>query len=72
MGLVNNNKNYYRWGNRPVDEAETFGHTQVVEYLKNYAVAIKDEELSKEENNEKNNNNSEPENSKPSGETPLL
>ncbi|XP_001601673.2 glutaminase liver isoform, mitochondrial isoform X2 [Nasonia vitripennis] len=25
-----------RWGNRPIDEAETFGHAQVVEYLKNY------------------------------------
>ncbi|XP_011152812.1 glutaminase liver isoform, mitochondrial isoform X1 [Harpegnathos saltator] len=28
-----------RWGKRPVDEAETFGHTQVVEYLNNYALA---------------------------------
>ncbi|KAL6428793.1 hypothetical protein ACFW04_007979 [Cataglyphis niger] len=28
-----------RWGKRPVDEAETFGHMQVVEYLNNYALA---------------------------------
>lgn len=28
-----------RWGNRPIDEAQTFGHTQVVDYLNNYAKA---------------------------------
>jgi len=33
----------FRWGKRPVDEAETFGHMQVVEYLNNYAVAHKTE-----------------------------
>ncbi|XP_011632819.1 glutaminase liver isoform, mitochondrial isoform X1 [Pogonomyrmex barbatus] len=32
-----------RWGKRPVDEAETFGHMQVVEYLNNYALARKTE-----------------------------
>ncbi|KAG7189350.1 hypothetical protein KM043_017000 [Ampulex compressa] len=32
-----------RWGKRPVDEAETFGHMQVVEYLNNYAIARKTE-----------------------------
>ncbi|XP_020278117.1 glutaminase liver isoform, mitochondrial isoform X2 [Pseudomyrmex gracilis] len=32
-----------RWGKRPVDEAETFGHMQVVEYLNNYALAHKTE-----------------------------
>nr|XP_012219812.1 PREDICTED: glutaminase liver isoform, mitochondrial isoform X5 [Linepithema humile] len=37
-----------RWGKRPVDEAETFGHVQVVEYLKNYAVAHKTEMENKE------------------------
>lgn len=25
-----------RWGNTPVDEAETFGHHKVVEFLQNY------------------------------------
>ncbi|XP_076284014.1 glutaminase isoform X6 [Lasioglossum baleicum] len=30
-----------RWGKRPIDEAETFGHMQVVEYLNNYAVMRK-------------------------------
>ncbi|TGZ46027.1 Glutaminase kidney protein, mitochondrial [Temnothorax longispinosus] len=32
-----------RWGKRPVDEAETFGHVQVVEYLNNYALVRKTE-----------------------------
>jgi hypothetical protein len=26
----------FRWGNRPIDEAETFGQIKVVDYLKNY------------------------------------
>lgn len=25
-----------RWGNTPIDEAETFGHIQVVDYLRNW------------------------------------
>lgn len=33
----------FRWGKRPVDEAETFGHMQVVEYLNNYALVHKTE-----------------------------
>ncbi|XP_017758897.1 PREDICTED: glutaminase liver isoform, mitochondrial isoform X1 [Eufriesea mexicana] len=41
-----------RWGKRPIDEAETFGHMEVVEYLKNYAIARKTEI----ENEEKENN----------------
>ncbi|XP_046588848.1 glutaminase kidney isoform, mitochondrial isoform X7 [Neodiprion lecontei] len=28
-----------RWGNLPINEAQTFGHQQVVEYLRNYAAA---------------------------------
>ncbi|XP_015111201.1 glutaminase liver isoform, mitochondrial isoform X2 [Diachasma alloeum] len=66
-----------RWGNRPVDEAKTFGHTQVVEYLNNYEQAKKTEEVTKEENG-KNNDSNDTENSPPkkisdsSGETPLL
>ncbi|XP_011171015.1 glutaminase liver isoform, mitochondrial isoform X2 [Solenopsis invicta] len=32
-----------RWGKRPVDEAETFGHMQVVEYLNNYDLVRKTE-----------------------------
>ncbi|XP_046735723.1 glutaminase kidney isoform, mitochondrial isoform X4 [Diprion similis] len=32
-----------RWGNLPINEAQTFGHQQVVEYLRNYEAAhIKD------------------------------
>ncbi|XP_063993277.1 glutaminase kidney isoform, mitochondrial isoform X4 [Diachasmimorpha longicaudata] len=66
-----------RWGNRPADEAKTFGHTQVVEYLYNYEQAKKTEETTKEENG-KNNESNEKENSPAkkisdsSGETPLL
>lgn len=44
-----------RWGKRPIDEAETFGHMQVVEYLNNYAMALKTEQ----ENEEKENNTEE-------------
>ncbi|XP_012273145.1 glutaminase kidney isoform, mitochondrial isoform X6 [Orussus abietinus] len=33
-----------RWGNTPISEAETFGHTQVVEYLKNFAMSHKTEQ----------------------------
>ncbi|XP_029167967.1 glutaminase liver isoform, mitochondrial isoform X2 [Nylanderia fulva] len=40
-GVLHNPKD--RWGKRPVDEAETFGHMQVVEYLNNYALAHKTE-----------------------------
>lgn len=32
-----------RWGKRPIDEAQTFGHMQVVEYLNNFAMAHKTE-----------------------------
>lgn len=32
-----------RWGNTPFDEAETFNHEKVVEYLRNYEVhAVKE------------------------------
>jgi len=27
---------FHRWGHIPIDEAQTFGHTQVVEYMKKY------------------------------------
>ncbi|XP_058798523.1 glutaminase liver isoform, mitochondrial isoform X4 [Phymastichus coffea] len=40
-----------RWGNRPIDEAETFGHAQVVEYLKNYEL-VRQTELKDKANNE--------------------
>ncbi|XP_034943764.1 glutaminase liver isoform, mitochondrial [Chelonus insularis] len=45
-----------RWGNRPIDEAETFGHTQVVEYLKNYALTLVTEESKEGRNDEPKNN----------------
>ena len=32
-----------RWGNSPLDEAETFNHTNVVEYLTNYEPVVDDE-----------------------------
>ncbi|XP_076762988.1 glutaminase isoform X7 [Xylocopa sonorina] len=44
-----------RWRKRPVDEAETFGHMHVVEYLNNYALMRKTEA----ENQGKENNNDE-------------
>lgn len=32
-----------RWGNMPVDEAETFGHENVVEYLRNWQMKCESE-----------------------------
>ncbi|KOX80357.1 Glutaminase kidney isoform, mitochondrial [Melipona quadrifasciata] len=46
-----------RWGKRPIDEAETFGHMQVVEYLNNYAISQKTEEENKEKESSNNNGN---------------
>ncbi|XP_014211267.1 glutaminase liver isoform, mitochondrial isoform X2 [Copidosoma floridanum] len=43
-----------RWGNRPIDEAETFGHAQVVEYLKNYE-SLRQAGLNKNKNNSNGN-----------------
>ncbi|XP_014601502.1 PREDICTED: glutaminase liver isoform, mitochondrial isoform X1 [Polistes canadensis] len=44
-----------RWGKRPIDEALNFGHMQVVDYLKNYAVAHKtNSEYEEKQRNETN------------------
>ncbi|XP_012245352.1 glutaminase liver isoform, mitochondrial isoform X3 [Bombus impatiens] len=48
-GVPHNPKD--RWGKRPIDEAETFGHMQVVEYLNNYAIALKTEQKNEEKEN---------------------
>ncbi|XP_061935545.1 glutaminase kidney isoform, mitochondrial isoform X7 [Apis cerana] len=56
-----------RWGKRPIDEAETFGHMQVVEYLNNYALARKTEM----ENEEKENNNNDERNSRTVAESAI-
>ncbi|XP_006567518.1 glutaminase liver isoform, mitochondrial isoform X3 [Apis mellifera] len=56
-----------RWGKRPIDEAETFGHMQVVEYLNNYALARKTEI----ENEEKENNNNDERNSRTVAESAI-
>ncbi|CAL1681849.1 unnamed protein product [Lasius platythorax] len=50
-GVPHNPKD--RWGKRPVDEAETFGHMQIVEYLNNYALA-RNTELESKQNNDDN------------------
>lgn len=34
-GVPHNPKD--RWGNMPIDEAETFGHQEIVDYLQNWA-----------------------------------
>ncbi|KAF7991695.1 hypothetical protein HCN44_010496 [Aphidius gifuensis] len=68
-----------RWGNRPIDEAQTFGHTLVVEYLNNYELGKKMEETDENDNNDKQNNNNNEKNNNSShkkngsgGQTPLL
>ena len=45
---------FFRWGNRPIDEAETFGHSQVVEYLKNYEIALKTDEANQKSSEDSN------------------
>ncbi|XP_076395822.1 glutaminase isoform X3 [Megachile rotundata] len=59
-----------RWGKRPIDEAEAFGHMQVVEYLSNYAMSRKSEP----ENEEKEATEENPDSRKvveSAGQTPL-
>ncbi|XP_029677412.1 glutaminase kidney isoform, mitochondrial isoform X3 [Formica exsecta] len=53
-GVPHNPKD--RWGKRPVDEAETFGHMQIVEYLNNYAL-VHDTELENKQNEDIDDNN---------------
>ncbi|XP_043486127.1 glutaminase liver isoform, mitochondrial isoform X3 [Polistes fuscatus] len=51
-----------RWGKRPIDEALNFGHMQVVDYLKNYAVAHKtNSEYEEKQGNETNEGTKPPE-----------
>ncbi|XP_029044766.2 glutaminase liver isoform, mitochondrial isoform X4 [Osmia bicornis bicornis] len=59
-----------RWGKRPIDEAESFGHMQVVEYLNNYALARK-METENEENEVKEENTESREVVETAGRTPL-
>ncbi|XP_034186775.2 glutaminase isoform X5 [Osmia lignaria lignaria] len=59
-----------RWGKRPIDEAESFGHMQVVEYLNNYALARKTE-TENEENEVKEENTDSREVVETAGRTPL-
>ncbi|XP_024937284.1 glutaminase liver isoform, mitochondrial isoform X3 [Cephus cinctus] len=60
-----------RWGNLPIDEAETFGHTQVVEYLKNYAVAYQSEQENKKSGSSDTESVSSGKVSDPSDNSPL-
>ncbi|KOC58997.1 Glutaminase kidney isoform, mitochondrial [Habropoda laboriosa] len=46
-----------RWGKKPIDEAKTFGHMDVVEYLNNYMQARKTETEAEEKKNKNNSNN---------------
>ena len=56
--------------NEPIDEAESFGHMQVVEYLNNYALARKTE-TENEENEVKEENTDSREVVETAGRTPL-
>lgn len=58
----------FRWGKRPIDEAQNFGHTQVVEYLNNYALAHKTE---REYVENKENEVNEEKSSEKVGQSPL-
>ncbi|XP_076682222.1 glutaminase isoform X4 [Andrena cerasifolii] len=49
-----------RWGKRPIDEAETFGHMQVVEYLNNYAMTRKTEVENGEKQDKTDDGNADP------------
>ncbi|XP_011496078.1 PREDICTED: glutaminase kidney isoform, mitochondrial [Ceratosolen solmsi marchali] len=54
-GVPHNPKD--RWGNRPIDEAETFGHMKVIEYLKNFEKILKSGSHEKSTKNENSNKN---------------
>lgn len=45
-----------RWGHYPIDEAQTFGHTQVVEYMKKYEDDLEAQQKIQREEEEKKNN----------------
>ncbi|KAK9310812.1 hypothetical protein QLX08_000100 [Tetragonisca angustula] len=60
-----------RWGKRPIDEAETFGHMQVVEYLNNYAISQKTEAENKEKENGNNNGDGDQRKVESTAQTPL-
>ncbi|XP_011261327.1 glutaminase kidney isoform, mitochondrial isoform X3 [Camponotus floridanus] len=68
-GVPHNPKD--RWGKRPVDEAETFGHMQVVEYLNNYALAHNTELENKQNECIDNNNDSCPKKQETAMQSPL-
>ncbi|GAB1862022.1 glutaminase [Camponotus japonicus] len=68
-GVPHNPKD--RWGKRPVDEAETFGHMQIVEYLNNYALAHNTELENKQNECIDNNNDSCPKKQETAMQSPL-
>lgn len=43
----------FRWGHYPIDEALTFGHAQVVEYMKKYEVELEAQQKAQREEEEK-------------------
>lgn len=45
-----------RWGHYPIDEAQTFGHGQVVEYMKKYEDALEAQQKIQREEEEKKTN----------------
>ena len=48
----------FRWGHYPIDEAQTFGHTQVVEYMKKYEEELEEQQKAQREEEEKKNKES--------------
>lgn len=69
-GVPHNPKD--RWGNRPIDEAQAFGHSQVVEYLQNLELSQNNSQGNKNngENSTTNNEDEKPKNPN-SGASPL-
>lgn len=49
-----------RWGNMPIDEAETFGHEDVVEYLRNWQSRPRDSNKSDSGNSENSTRSASP------------
>lgn len=44
----------FRWGKSPIDEAEHFGHLQVVEYLRNFQIAQQTEQANQKASEDSN------------------
>lgn len=61
-----------RWGNMPIDEAETFGHQEVVDYLRNWQSKPRQSTKSDSGNSETSTRSASPSHSTASDSNPFI